>query len=129
MPQADDPVSEYFTSPDAVIVLRSAEVTPGQAEKATLFRVDSYRLKAFSPVFRDMLQLGEGHPGSRSEPIQLEEKCSTLSILLLLMNDDISKHPFMIYVDGAGALLLDVYKASVKYACGNLQHLLEVYFL
>lgn len=134
MAEANDPVSEKFNSPDADIVLRSAKVKARNlpflpAEPATLFRAYSYRLKAFSPVFRDMLALGEAHGAAQTEPIQLEESAETLSWLLLLMQDEVSSHPFLAYEFRYAARMLDVYRAAIKYACGTIQQLLEGHLL
>ena len=95
-----DPISDSHNCLDADIVLRSTGVKASDQpqcdlDKATLFRVHSYRLKAFSPVFRDMLQLGEGHATSHEKAIQLEESTGTLSWLLDLMHDDIAQPPLL----------------------------------
>lgn len=77
-----DKVSAAFSDPSADITLRSSD--------GVLFKIQSYYLKAASPVMREILSLPASNK-SCEEPIQMEEDGAALGLWLAFIVPDASR--------------------------------------
>ena len=112
MSQANDVVSEYFNSDDeADIILRSSANPP------MLFKVTKKQLRRASPVFDDMLELGQKDSSSSLPVVQLAESPAVLELFLRFLLKSGSERPQYdgTFDDKTFARLLDVYECCFKY--------------
>lgn len=114
--------SETFNAADADLILRSC---PNAEGISTDFQVHKQHLADASPVFRDMLELGEKQASCEGglPIVDLEETAGTLATLLPFVQEDIDLVPRVPSI--AHAALLSFWNASVKYRMHLTQILTE----
>ena len=124
MSQADDVVSEYFDNDEADLILRSSAP---EDKPAMIFKVTKKQLRRASPVFDDMLELGQIDSSSSLAVVQLAESSTVLELFLRFLLKSGPERP---QYDGSFdakifARLLEVYECCFKYETDLLAAFVE----
>ena len=123
-------VSPNFKFPEADIILLSAETSfSGIKHDSCQFKVHREKLRVASPVFADMLSLGE-HQDKRQKSsdlpsVQLTESMKTVDAMLrYIYADNVSTVPGFDTTEPGH--VLEVFNAAAKYGIPTLQSLTEL---